>query len=183
MSKACDPDGPLMSSGKDDWQTPGKILDCVHELCAVIGLDPCAGRGTDIAVSNMTADEDGLSIAWEKQGLVFVNPPYSQLKLWVPKCVEEARKGTEVVLLIPARTDTIAFQLAMRWSNAVCFVAGRLKFLDQGVPCKNSAPFPNAVLYFGPQRYAFGRAFGTLGHVVDRATGWTAFEASHASSN
>ena len=184
MSDAYDPKGPLMSSGKDDWQTPDRVLDCVHDMCAVIGLDPCAGRDTDLAVSNMTKDEDGLSLSWQKQGLVFVNPPYSELKLWVPKVVKEAQEGAEILLLIPARTDTMAFQLAMRWSNALCFVAGRLKYLDQGVTCKNSAPFPSAVLYFGSRWAAFADAFDPIGHTIDRARGWYGFKAGdHASPN
>ena len=183
MSDAFDPKGPLMTSGKDDWQTPDKILDCVHDMCAVIGLDPCAGNDTDLAVSNMTIDEDGLSLGWQKQGLVYVNPPYSELKLWVPKVIKEAKEGAEILMLVPARTDTVSFQLAMRWCNAVCFVAGRLKYLDKGKPCKNSAPFPSAVLYFGSKWLSFANAFGVIGHTVDRARGWTGFRVDDASSN
>ena len=172
----------LMSSGKDDWETPAKVLDRVHEMTAIIGLDPCAGPNTDLAVINWTEREDGLSRDWAAAttGLCFINPPYSQNKLWIPKVINESKKGLECVLLLPARTDTLAFQLAMRWSSAVCFIQGRLKFLDNGKSVKHSAPFPSAALYFSGERgrwASFVSAFDPLGHTMDRARGWFGFKA------
>lgn len=176
MPDSYDPKGPLMSSGKDDWQTPPKVLDCVHEMTAVIGLDPCAGQDTDLAVVNYRDQDNGLALPWTKRGLVYVNPPYSELKLWVPKVVEESKADAEIIMLIPARTETINFQLAMRWANSLCFVAGRLKYLDDGKPSKHSAPFPSAVLYYGSRWAAFADAFHTLGHCMDRRLGWNGFQ-------
>ncbi len=170
MTDAYDPKGPLMSSGKDDWQTPDKVLDCVHEMTVVIGLDPCAGRDTDLAVANWVTG--GLVNLWTKRGFVFCNPPYSDLKAWMGKAVHEAGEGAEIIMLVPARTDTMAFQLGMRWANGLCFIQGRLKYLDQGKAVKNSAPFPSAVLYFGPNARAFTDAFDPIGLTMDCAWGW-----------
>lgn len=46
---------------------------------------------------------DGLQINWEK--INFVNPPYTLLKEFVAKAVEETKKGNITIMLLPAKTD------------------------------------------------------------------------------
>lgn len=74
-----------------------------------------------------------------------MNPPYGkEIGKWVKKAYEESLKGTKVVCLLPARTDT-------KWFHEYClkgkieFIKGRLKFGKS----KNSAPFPSMVVVFG----------------------------------
>lgn len=54
---------------------------------------------------------------------------------------------TQVVMLIPSRTDTKWFHDYIYGKDGVevRFIKGRLKFGDQ----KNSAPFPSMVVVFG----------------------------------
>lgn len=85
---------------------------------------------------------DGLKIEWGESN--FVNPPYSQLKLWCKKAYEEHKKGKTVVMLIPSRTDTAAWHDYCMKATEIRFIRGRLKFGD----AKNSAPFPSAVVVF-----------------------------------
>ena len=73
-----------------------------------------------------------------------MNPPYGrEIGKWVKKAYEESRKGTPVVCLLPARTDTA-------WWNDYCakglikFVRGRLKFGN----AETGAPFPSAIVIF-----------------------------------
>ena len=72
-----------------------------------------------------------------------MNPPYGrEISAWVKK-VAESGLDTTVVCLLPARTDT-------RWwheyvmMGEIRFLRGQLKFGG----CKNSAPFPSAVVIF-----------------------------------
>lgn len=74
-------------------------------------------------------------------GRNFVNPPYSQLKKWVLKSIEEAKKGKEVVLLIPSRTDTKAFKALFDYGCDFVFIHKRLRFNDS-----NCAPFPSMLV-------------------------------------
>ncbi len=63
------------------------------------------------------------------------------------KCSEEAKQpDTKVVLLIPARTDTVYFHdyIYQKPNVEIRFLRGRLKFGDG----KNSAPFPSMVVIF-----------------------------------
>lgn len=82
---------------------------------------------------------DGLSIEWKEKN--FVNPPYSQLKRWVIKAIEEHKKGRDVTMLIPARTDTQAFKLLFDYGAHFTFITGRLSYNDKG-----TAPFPSMIV-------------------------------------
>ena len=54
--------------------------------------------------------------------------------------------GIDIVLLIPARTDTKYFhEYIFPHANTITFLKGRLKFGQS----KNSAPFPSCIVYFG----------------------------------
>ena len=91
-----------------------------------------------------TIEENGLMQDWSNE-IVFCNPPYGrEIKKWVKKCHEEAKKGAEIVLLIPARTDTSYFHDFIYGKTAIRFIRGRLKFGDN----KNSAPFPSMIVIF-----------------------------------
>lgn len=115
-----------LSHSSDEWKTPKKIYD---HFMALGYFDPCPFGGK----------VDGLQIEWG--GRNFVNPPYSQLKAWVLKSIEEAKKGNEVVLLIPARTDTKAFKALFDYGCDFAFVHKRLRFNDS-----NCAPFPSMLV-------------------------------------
>lgn len=73
-----------------------------------------------------------------------MNPPYGRgIGAWVKKAYETAQKGTPVVCLLPARTDTQWWQDYCQ-RGLVHFVRGRLKFGGH----QNSAPFPSAIVIF-----------------------------------
>lgn len=114
----------LVSRKSDEWRTPKEIYKYFIDMGY---FDPCP----------VNHNEDGLTIEWQKNN--FVNPPYSQLKKWVEKSIEEYNKYKKVVLLIPARTDTKAFKLLSECNGSIRFVTGRLKFND----IKDVAPFPS----------------------------------------
>lgn len=113
----------LFSKNSDNWRTPTEIYESYmkHNY-----FDPCPYE------SNF----DGLEIEWKSSN--FVNPPYSKIKLWVDKAIKEHEKGKEVVLLIPARTDTKYFRKLADYGIDITFITGRLHFNDS-----NSAPFPS----------------------------------------
>lgn len=83
---------------------------------------------------------DGLDIEWKEKN--FVNPPYSEIKQFVDKSIEEHKKGKAVVLLIPARTDTKYFRKLVEYGCDIIFITGRLHFNES-----NSAPFPSCLVY------------------------------------
>ena len=116
-----------LSSKTDDWKTPTSIYQKYMNLNY---YDPCPFQSTF----------DGLKIDWKNKN--FVNPPYSKLKQWVVKCIEQHQKNKEVIMLIPARTDTKAFKMLYDYGVHFIFITGRLKFNDNG-----SAPFPSMFVH------------------------------------
>lgn len=133
----------MFSSESEEWATPQDFFDNLNQEFHFT-LDVCA-TSENAKVSNYyTKQDDSLSLEWT--GVCWMNPPYGKtIKQWVKKAWESARKGSTVVCLLPARTDTT-------WWHDYCmkgeirFIRGRLKFNG----CKNAAPFPSAVVIFRP---------------------------------
>lgn len=133
----------LLSTGKDDWETPQSFFNELNKEFNFT-LDPCATHETAKCTKYYTAEEDGLKQDWEGE-TVFCNPPYSnrQQTKWVEKCYREAKKlNTVVVALLPARTDTIRFHEYIYGKAEIRFLKGRLKFV--GAP--STAPFPSMIV-------------------------------------
>jgi len=152
----------LMSSTKHDWQTPDAVLERVRRI-APIALDPCTTPENPVGAERWIAPPgDGLTADWG-DGLAFVNPPFGRgIGAWVAKCSGAQSDGAEVVLLLPARTDTAWFRVAWGASSAVCFWRGRMTFrgADAG------APFPSCLFMMGTAWRRFQRAFDDAGIVV-----------------
>jgi len=138
----------------------------VYEFVGVqaVGLDPCSNSYTPVQAVHkyMLPDADGLKESWQDFGLVYVNPPYSDVLTWMAKCEAEAASNTEILALVPSRTDTEWFQDFAFSANAICFWRGRLRFV--GAP--STAPFPSVLLYWGKELEKFKEVFGRVGNVV-----------------
>lgn len=133
----------LMFSNKtDQWATPQAFFDELNKEFHFT-LDPCADENNHKCEKFFTKEQDGLAQTWEGE-TVFCNPPYSQNAKWVEKCYTESKKGSTVVLLIPARTDTRWFHNYIYGKAEIRFLKGRLKFGDS----KNAAPFPSMIVIF-----------------------------------
>ena len=141
-------DKVLLSSGKDDWETPIQFFNKLNEEFKFT-LDPCCCIKNAKCDKFYTKNEDGLNQNWERE-IVYCNPPYSKKtkdnpgqEAWIKKCYEEGKKTT-VVMLLPSRTDTIAFHKYIYGKAEIRFLKGRLKF----VGAKATAPFPSMVVIY-----------------------------------
>ena len=135
----------MFSSKTDLWATPQDFYDELNKEFNFT-LDPCATTENAKCDKFYTIKENGLNQNWEGE-VVFCNPPYGRaIKDWVKKCYEESKKpNTTVVMLIPARTDTIYFHEYIYHNvKVIRFIKGRLKFGNS----TNSAPFPSAIVIF-----------------------------------
>ena len=117
----------LFSKESDNWSTPKIIYKRYIEKLRY--FDPCP----------LNSAFDGLEIEWKEYN--FVNPPYSKIKQFVDKAIEEHKKGKQILLLIPARTDTKYFKRLVEYGCDITFVTGRLHFNNS-----NSAPFPSCYI-------------------------------------
>ena len=135
----------LYSSVKDNWETPQAFFDKLNEEFRFT-LDACALPENAKCRMFFSPKENGLIQDWSGHA-VFCNPPYGRkIVAWVEKCYSESRKkNTKVVMLLPARTDTIFFhKYIFGKAEEIRFIKGRLKFSNS----PNGAPFPSMVVVF-----------------------------------
>lgn len=140
----------MFSTGKDDWETPQDFFDKLNDEFHFT-LDPCCTPENAKCPKYYTPEDDGLSKDWQGE-IVFCNPPYSKKskdspgqEAWIKKCYEEGQKlNTTVVMLLPSRTDTIAFHTYIYHKAEIRFIKGRLKFGGS----KDAAPFPSMVIIY-----------------------------------
>jgi site-specific DNA-methyltransferase (adenine-specific) len=140
------------SHNKDEWSTPQNFFDQLNKEFDFT-LDPCSTAENKKCPRHFTRETNGLLKDWAGER-VFVNPPYSQIKHWVPKASGSAADGALVVMLIVNRTDTKWFHRYI-WDKTthkprpgveVRFLQGRLKFSNH----PDAAPFPSMVVVFRP---------------------------------
>ena len=138
----------LFSSEKQDWCTPQQFFDELDAEFHFV-LDAAATHQNSKCKRCFTPEDDGLIQNSDVGGAVYCNPPYGkEIGLWVKKAYEEAQKGTTIVMLIPARTDTKYFHEYIYHKAEIRFVKGRLKFTDENGTPKGTAPFPSMVVIY-----------------------------------
>ena len=69
---------------------------------------------------------DGLNVDWEK--INFVNPPYTLLKEFVEKAIEESYKSKKTIMLLPSKTDQQWFHDLIDFPYKIVWIRKRLKF-------------------------------------------------------
>ena len=175
----------MFTAARVNWNTPQIVVDALLRGWGSIALDPCSNEGSVVPaalrVMLPTPErlavpqprgvrlDDGLAFDWDVIGprLVYVNPPFG-LKgkgggatPWLRKAAET--QVAEVVVLLPARTDTAAFHdLIFGRCDALCFWRSRLHFSE----ARDPAPFPSVFIYFGSSPQKFAAAFGPHGKVL-----------------
>lgn len=114
--------------------TPAYVLEPVRQALGGIDLDPCTEPDNPTGAGEfVTPPADGAAEPWRARS-IYVNPPYSKAReRWVDRCIEAARLGSRVVLLIPAHTDTRLFHRILATADEVAslhvvFIKGRVKF-------------------------------------------------------
>lgn len=129
--------------------TPRYVLDPVRVvLGGRIELDPCTTPENPVGADRFHAlPEDGAARPWSAAS-IFCNPPYGEARVrWVRRCAQAGAAGAQVVLLIPAHTDTRIWHEAMATASSLLFIKGRVKF---GIPRSNgrqvAASHPSALV-------------------------------------
>jgi phage N-6-adenine-methyltransferase len=170
--KSAEPKGAHVSnnSGENEWYTPAQYVEAARTALGGIDLDPASSvkaQETVKAGRYFTKDDDGLTRDWS--GRVWLNPPYAQplMGLFAEKALQELRSGrvTSAIILTNNATETTWGNMLLAACDAVCFVKGRIKFLNaQGV--EEHTPLQGQMLtYFGGESDAFAAAFCQIGVV------------------
>ena len=131
---------PIFSSASTEWETPQQLYESLHRIFNFT-LDVCSTDSNTKCAAWYTKEQNGLTKSWAGERC-WMNPPYGrEISAWVKKACEES-KSALIVGLLPSRTDTAWWHTYVAPCATVRFIKGRLKFGG----CKNSAPFPSAVV-------------------------------------
>lgn len=144
-------------AGHDVWHTPPELFRVLNAEFA-FDVDAACHEGNALCPEGITEDRDALKTPW-CGGVVFCNPPYSQLGPFVERAWDQCQtQRTTVVLLIPAYTDPgYWWDVIVPFADEIRFLRGRVSFLENG-QTRQSARFPSVVIVF---RYRRGIAKGS----------------------
>ncbi len=122
----------LIQRHKQDCKTPKEVIDSLESEFGYL-FDPCP------SVRNF----DGLNIEWDK--LTYVNPPYSNIPIWLEKAKNEMEKGNckTIIFLLPVDTSTKWFHNYILGKAEIRFIKGRLRFTEN-----KPAPFASMIVIF-----------------------------------
>lgn len=135
----------MFSSKTEMWATPQLFFnECNKEFN--FDVDVCAVESNAKCKEYFSPEQDGLQMSWGGYKNVWCNPPYGRgMEKWIEKAYNTNKEfHNTIVMLLPARTDTIAFHKFIYNHAEIRFIKGRLKFNDG----KNPAPFPSMLVIF-----------------------------------
>ena len=159
------------NTGNNEWYTPPEYIEAARQVMGDIDLDPASSEiANEIvkATTFYTVENDGLTYHW--QGRVWMNPPYATelIKPFASKLAEHVKQGDviEACVLVNNATETGWFNTLLDEAACVCFIRGRVKFIDvEGKP--SGAPLQGQViLYIGHNAASFGQVFSAFGTVL-----------------
>jgi len=150
--------------------TPLWLVDLVRDALGPIALDPCTEPNNPTRAERFfTAADDGLVHDWREAsggGVIWVNPPFSEMLRWSDKVQSEAHAGCEIVMLTAIDSTTRWFSRLNMRADIAAPLKRRLKF---GFPAEDIQPKSAAnaacmLWYFGKRDVEFLRVFRDHSH-------------------
>jgi ParB family chromosome partitioning protein len=163
------------ATGNSEWYTPLVYIEAARQVMGRIDIDPASSdKANQIVKANAyyTPADDGRAKAWN--GNVWLNPPYAQplVSQFCELLVDKYQSGEiqQACVLVNNATETGFYQRMLQHCEAVCFIKGRVKFIDEkGV--ESGAPLQGqTVLYFGQQTDRFAHTFNRFGVILYAAS-------------
>lgn len=159
------------NSGENEWYTPEQYIIAARNVMGSIDCDPASSKTankTINATTFYTHEDDGLTKKW--RGNVWMNPPYSQplVKQFCDILVEKynSKEIKQACVLINNATETSFFQNMLSVAGAICFIRGRVKFIDKNGISSGAPLQGQSVLYFGKNKKLFFELFSCFGGVL-----------------
>ena len=138
---------------RDERFTPPHIVDAIEETAGPIWLDPCHHPASPVRAKRaIQLPECGLKADWSTTGLVYVNPPFSDLSPWLFKANKEWAHGAvrKMIFMLPSpRLDILAYCEGAANVATSLFLKKRLTFGSTDPAYKYPIPFSIALLFWG----------------------------------
>ena len=159
------------NTGENEWYTPCIYVEAARDVMGTIDTDPASSETANEIIKAkqyFTIEDDGRQQTWV--GNIWMNPPYSQ-PLVTEFCalLVEKLKNREIkqaCVLVNNATETNFYQNMMGECQAVCFIKGRVKFIDQNGESTGAPLQGQTILYFGEGYQKFAKVFSQFGVVL-----------------
>lgn len=115
---------------KNTWATPQYLFDWLNSIY-LFDIDLCAsGENTKCAAWFDERDNSLIKQWYDHGSRGFCNPPYSNIKPWIEKAMEEADKGFITVMLIPTPNGESHYHEIFVRAKSITFITGRIAFYN-----------------------------------------------------
>lgn len=159
------------NSGDSEWYSPVEYLESARQVMGSIDVDPASSDKANELVKAgkyYTVENDGRDKDW--CGNVWMNPPYSQplIKTFSAALVNKYNQGeiSQACVLVNNATETEHYQNMLNICKAVCFIKGRVKFIDTEGNASGAPLQGQTILYFGSNVEKFTRHFEQYGVIL-----------------
>lgn len=161
----------------DHWTNP-KVISLIREVIdgKQFDLDVASSKSANhfVNAKNYYGEyQDGCLANRQWYGIVWLNPPFKQWKVWAPKALREWHSGriTDMFVFI-TNGSMVTKQVAplMREANAIWIPSQRYKTIGPKSNFENT--YGNPILYFGKRLSKFNLVMGKHGTVFPGTQFW-----------
>lgn len=130
-----------------EWYTPRHIFDALGIRFDLDPASPVDGPVPWVPASTFySVVDDGLAQPWI--GRVWLNPPYGPgINRWLDRLADHG----DGVALVPVRVESVWGQRALTAADVVCFIAGRIRFIQRDGRRSADPTFGSMLLGYGTQ--------------------------------
>ncbi len=143
--------GPRITKGLKEgiYATPSDLREAVRNKFGHITWDLAADENNTVAKKFYTEKDDAFRQHWHaKEGLLWLNPPFTFIRPWVERAMYESENGANMLVLVPAAVGA-------RWFANFVFKKGDIYFLNGRVTfAGHKAPYPKdcMIVHYHPKR-------------------------------
>lgn len=152
------------NSGENEWYTPEQYIQSAREVMGTIDLDPASSEcANKVIKAKKYYDEstNGLDKTWG--GNIWMNPPYAQPAIYDFILKLETETYDQAIVLVNNATETKWGQKLLELSNAVCFHAGRIRFVSPDGELGDAPLQGQMIAYIGANYKVFITEFKQYG--------------------
>lgn len=142
---------PVPVDVRDKWQTPVDLFALLDSRYHFI-IDLAASRENAKCERCFTEEDDCTVMSWPRsdEGWCFLNPPFSQMALFMAKVHDEHRLGSNVVVVMPGHRHEQGWfhRYVLPVASKVMVPFGRIAYYNPDGVKKSSPEFPSFVVEY-----------------------------------
>lgn len=121
---------------RQDYGTPPELLYALKKRLHIheFSIDLAASPENAVASQYYTEADDALVQDWVFNGWAWLNPPFGDIEPWVAKAANEAEKGANIVMLVPASVGSNWWSAYVEHYSYQLFLNPRLTFVGETTP-------------------------------------------------